>query len=118
LFVLLLYFMFFFAIVEFGRVMWLRSSVTYWAQLGARYAMVQGSGATQESVVNYVMSHVTNPPGEHVEVKVDWPDGAAAGSPVEVTVSLPFTFLIPGIELDAKLLSSSAQMTIAGPPSG
>lgn len=110
-------FMIFFAAIEFGWVMYLWHSVDYGARLATRYASVRGSGCTngsvcpvdQNAVKTYVQQTVplpgatvsaqwVDPPGSYFQQPQGACGAASAeyqGCVVNVTVSMPWHFIIP-----------------------
>jgi Flp pilus assembly protein TadG len=115
---LFLFFLLLFAIIEFGRAIWLSNAVAYGAQTAVRNAIVHGSNhatpATQASIRDEVVRAI---PGlRNADVLITWPDGNNnPGSLVQTTVSLDLTLAIPGGPR-FRTLRSQAESTIVGPP--
>jgi Flp pilus assembly protein TadG len=99
-------------IIEFGRAMWIKNSITAGARDGARFAAVRGanSGSPTDSagVAAYVKSKIPISP---LTVRPRWPSTTKnPGDPVQVIVEFAYAPLI-AIPLN-RTLSSSARMII------
>lgn len=95
-----------FGVFEFGRLSYLKTTVTAAAREGVRYAIVHGtsSGATADSaaVANYVIGRTKLSP---IVVKPSWRPGKAPGDTAEVQVSytyVPIVRLLPSRTLTSK----------------
>ncbi|HLI97434.1 MAG TPA: TadE/TadG family type IV pilus assembly protein [Candidatus Baltobacteraceae bacterium] len=106
-------------ILELGRALYTYHTIADAARLGARWAIVRGSGcidascpATQSSVKSYVLAHVPLLDPSSVTVTANWPSGEAAGDPVSVTVKYNFNFAVPYIG-NSLTMQSTSQMVIS-----
>ncbi len=95
-----------FGIVEFGRVVFAKTTITAAAREGVRYAIVRGgasgSVATATDVSNYVIGRTKLSP---IVVQTTWSPGQAPGDTVKVAVSYsyaPIVKLIPGRTFTAR----------------
>ena len=122
-----------FGILEFGRVMYTYHTVSNAARIGARWAMVRGSGcsvidhcgASSSDISNYVQSVVPMVDSGSMTITASWSnstdpstDCAAGGTNdpghlVCVTVSYPFNFALPFVSNSALTLTSTSKMVIA-----
>lgn len=126
-----------FGIFEFGRVMYMYHTVSNAARLGARWAIVRGSGcslldhcnATSSDIQSWVQSQVpvidsntlgvtaawsTASTDPSVDCSVTDPTGNnSQGHLVCVTVSYPFNFAIPFVGRTGLTISSTSKMVIA-----
>lgn len=128
-----------FGILEFGRVMYMYHTVSNAARLGARWAIVRGSGcstlgaldhcnATSSDIQSWVQSQVPLVDSGSLSVSATWststdpsvdcsvtdPTGNnAQGHLVCVTVAYPFNFAIPFVSQSALTLTSTSKMVIS-----
>ena len=122
-----------FAVIDFGRAMYTYSFVAQLARQGARWAIVRGSqcsvldhcNAQPSDVQTYVQSlslGVTNSSQITVNTtwpQSDWPPGLTPKQPgcvVVVTVSYPFSFLLPympSAQFPQIVMTSTSQMVIS-----
>jgi Flp pilus assembly protein TadG len=123
-----------FGIIQFGQVMYTYHTVSNGARLGARWAIVRGSGctspvpdcnATQAEIQSYVQSVSPNLNSSLLTVTVSWTSSAnpsaacgaggtnAPGNSVCVTVSYPFSFAVPLVSTQTLTLSSTSKMVIS-----
>ena len=104
-----------FGIMEFGRAIWIYSTVAHLAREGARYAIVRGteSGDTTDaaSVEAYVQSRAAGMPG--LTVTTTWDPDNDPGSVVQVRVDRQFDPIVPIVGLPTIPLSSTSRMVIA-----
>jgi Flp pilus assembly protein TadG len=123
-------FMIFFAAIEFGWVMYLYHSVDYGARLGSRYASVRGANCTNASVCPVTAALITTyvqqtaplpnatvsatwagPPATYFQQPVGTCGAGSAeyqGCVVNVTVSVPWHFVIPFVYTGNITLTSSS----------
>jgi len=93
-----------FAVVDFGRMMWLNNTVEHIAAEGARYAAVRGSDkptpVTASDIVTYVQDRADGIPDTDMTISVTWP-GVSVNPPpgfgVTVLVTYNYTYLIGGM---------------------
>lgn len=102
-----------FGIVEVGRGIWIKSTITAAAREGVRYAIVHGSesGATADSaaVANWVISKSGL---SGLTVRPTWPSGNKdPGSIAQVNVTYNFVSLIPVVP--SKTISSTSRQVIS-----
>ena len=104
-----------FGIMEFGRAIWIYSTVAHLAREGARYAIVRGteSGGTADaaSVEAYVQSRAAGMAG--LTVTTTWDPDNDPGSVVQVQVDRQFDPIVPIVGLPTIPLSSTSRMVIA-----
>lgn len=121
------------AVVEFGRALNYLNDANQLAANGARYAAVdRNPGGGGASLPDWIRSQADTAEArsggtEHVptpaQVEICFPDGGSTvGSPVRVTVRIPFRFMVLGILPDGvvpgpETLSGSATMRIERQPS-
>ena len=96
-----------FAVIDFGRMMWLNNTVEHIAAEGARYAAVRGSDkptpVTASEIVTYIQDRADGIPDADMTISVTWPEwpGAnvnpPAGGAVTVLVTYNYTYLIGGM---------------------
>ncbi|HEV3090156.1 MAG TPA: TadE/TadG family type IV pilus assembly protein [Candidatus Cybelea sp.] len=112
-------------IIDFARGMYTYGLTAQLARQGARWAIVRGSGCTlldhcnaqSSDVQTYVKSLTGVMPasnGKTVTATAAWPNSCnSAGCPVQVTVTVPFSFVtgvLPGATFN---MSSTSQMVIS-----
>jgi Flp pilus assembly protein TadG len=117
-----------FAIIDFGFALYMNHLVTDVSRMGARYAMVRGSGctspdcpATIASVQTYVRSISPIADPNQMTVDTAWSSGygcstkpyQAAGCTVSVTVTYPYQFAGSFLSAVTMPLSSTAENTIS-----
>ncbi len=87
-----LFFLLVFGMVEFGRMVMIQQVITNASREGARKAVLDG--ATSSNVKSAVVTYMTNGSvtiaTSNVTINPSDPTTAAAGSPVTVTISVPF----------------------------
>jgi Flp pilus assembly protein TadG len=119
-----------FAIIDFGRAMYTYASVAQLARQGARWAIVRGAQCTQLDHCGAVSTDVqTFVQGQSIgvmsansiSVTATWPpSGCPTGLPAKspgciviVTVSYPFSFMLPFLPTRQFVMSSTSQMIIS-----
>ncbi len=87
-----------FAIIEFGLMMWLNSTVEHVAAEGARYAAVRGAGkpapVSESDVIAYVQDRTDGIQDSDLTVKVTWTPNNSSGSTVTVLVTYTYDYII------------------------
>ena len=88
-----LFFLLVFGMVEFGRMVMIQQVITNASREGARKAVLDGatSSNVKSSVVTYMSNGGVTIATSNVTVNPTDPSTATAGSPVTVTVSVPFS---------------------------
>ena len=93
-----------FAVIDFGRMMWLNVTVEHIAAEGARYAAVRGSDkptpVTASEIVTYIQDRADGIPNADMTVLVTWPGAGVnppPGNSVTVLVTYNYTYLIGGM---------------------
>ncbi len=87
-----------FAVIDFGRMMWLNNTVEHVAAEGARFAAVRGSdkaspvNATQ--VTTYVQDRATGIPAADMTINVTWSPSNNPGGSVTVLVTYNYEYII------------------------
>jgi Flp pilus assembly protein TadG len=101
-----------FGVIEFGRLSYLKSTLTAAAREGVRYAIVHGtaSGSTADSaaVANYVKGRTQLSP---ITVLPTWSPGKAPGDTAFVQVSYSYVPIVRII--GSRTLTSKSQQVIA-----
>ena len=89
-----------FAIIDFGRMMWLNNTVEHAATEGARYAAIRGSNkpspATETQVVTFVQNRADGMALTPSEIDVTWTPNNNPGSTVTVQVTYNYEYIIAG----------------------
>jgi len=112
-----LFFLLVMGMIEYGRMVMVQQVITNASREGARRAVLDGAttAAVQSTVTNYMTSaKITSPT---VTVTPNPPSGAASGSPITVTVSIPFSqvsWLPTPMYLGAKTLTATTVMRREG----
>ena len=108
-----------FAVVEFGRLMLVYTTIGNAARIGARYAIVHAGDSTgTQTVVNGFLKVGTVSCSDCVTVSLPgYPDGTSAGCTlpgcrVNVTISYPYDPLLSYFRLGSINLTSSSQGVI------
>ena len=116
--VIVVFFMFVFGVMDFGRAIYTYHFVSNAAIEATRYAMVRGSNSTNpvtaSDVENYVKSRV--PQGidpSSLTVSTTWSPNNAPGSSVRIQVSDNFRCTTPFFMTYHMALSDSSQMVIS-----
>ena len=90
-----------FAIIDFGRMMWLNNTVEHVATEGARYAAVRGSNKSSpvdaDQVTTYVQDRATGVPAADMDISVTWSPNNNPGGSVTVVVIYNYDYIIGGI---------------------
>lgn len=101
-----------FGVIEFGRGVWVKTTVTTAAREGVRYAIVRGtlSGVVTDSaaVANYVKGK-TQLTG--IVVRPSWTPDKAPGSTVQVQVTYNYVPVVP--LMSARTITSTSRQVIA-----
>jgi Flp pilus assembly protein TadG len=117
-----------FGVIDFGRAAYAYAFVAQLAREGSRWAMVRGGqcskldncNAGQSQIQTYVRGlseGATNP--NNITVTATWPKcppGSSGNSPgcvVSVSVTYPFTFMLPFLPSLQLNMSSTSQMVIS-----
>lgn len=116
--VMVVFFMFVFGIMDFGRGLYAYHFVSNAACEATRYAIVRGSTSTDpataadiESYVRQITPAGINPDG--LTVSTTWSPNDAPGGSVRVQVSDNFRFMTPWFTRDQMTLSDASQMVIS-----
>ena len=100
-----------FGIIEFGRLIWSKTTITAAAREGVRYAIVHGStsGSVADSaaVANYVMARTQLSP---ISVRTTWADGNEPGDTAIVQVTYVYTPIVRVIA--SKTITSRSRQII------
>ncbi len=104
-------------VIDFGRVMWYRTTLEHAAREGVRFAAVRGSTsglpATQNDVETFVENRAVGITPANLGVTVSWAPNNNPGGRVTVRVTYDFTFFLIGfLPIDPMELRSSSTMTI------
>jgi len=87
-----------FAIIDFGRMMWLNNTVEHVATEGARYAAVRGSNKSspvdEDQVTSYVQDRATGVPAADMNISVTWSPNNNPGGSVTVLVTYNYEYII------------------------
>lgn len=88
-----LFFLLVFGMVEFGRMVMIQQVITNASREGARKAVLDGSSSSnvKNAVVTYMSNGGVTISTSNVTINPTDPSSAAAGNPVTVTVSVPFS---------------------------
>ena len=90
-----------FAIIDFGRMMWLTNTVEHVATEGARYAAVRGSNKSSPvdaaQVTSYIQDRATGIPAADMDISVTWAPNNNPGGSVTVLVTYDYEYIIGGI---------------------
>lgn len=90
-----------FGIIDFGRMMWMASSVEHAAAEAVRYAIVRGADAdvpaTATDIADYVNSRTAGMNPEDLSVAVNWSPNNWSGSLVSVTVGYRYDFFLANL---------------------
>ncbi len=104
-----------FGVAEFGRAIWIYSTVAHLAREGARYAIVRGAesgvAASASDVEAYVQGRAAGMTG--LVVTTAWDPDNETGSVVQVRVDRPFDPVVPLVGLGPVTLSSTSRLVIA-----
>ncbi len=101
-----------FGVIEFGRLSWMKTTVTAAAREGVRYAIVHGSAsgsvADSAAVANYVIGRTQLSP---ITVNPTWNPGKAPGDTSFVQVNYNYVPIVRII--GSRTISSKSQQVIA-----
>ncbi len=90
-----------FAVVDFGRMMWLNNTVEHVAAEGARYAAVRGADKASpvdvDQVKTYVRDRATGIPAGDMAIDVTWSPNNNPGGSVTVLVTYNYEYIIGGM---------------------
>ncbi len=90
-----------FAVIDFGRMMWLNNTVEHVAAEGARYAAVRGSNKSSpvsaSDVTTYVQDRATGIPAADMNISVTWSPSNNPGGSVTVVVTYDYDYIIGGM---------------------
>jgi Flp pilus assembly protein TadG len=106
-----------FGIIEFGRMLWVESTIEHAAAQGARYASVRGAESetpvTDAQIINFVESQVVGIKSSDVNVLVNWMPNKFSGSEVEIELDYQFEFVFFGFQpFGPVALEGTATMTV------
>jgi len=116
--VVVVFFMFVFGVMDFGRALYTYHFVSNAACEATRYAMVRGSASTSPATANDITDYVKaiTPMGinpSDITVSTTWSPNDAPGASVKVQVSDNFKFMTPVFMKYQLPLSGSSQMVIS-----
>ncbi len=87
-----------FAVIDFGRMMWLNNTVEHVAAEGARYAAVRGSNKSSPvdagQVTTYVQDRADGVPAADMDISVTWSPNNDPGGSVTVVVTYNYEYII------------------------
>ncbi len=87
-----------FAVIDFGRMMWLNNTVEHVAAEGARYAAVRGSNKASpvdaDQITTYVQDRATGVPAADMDISVTWSPNNNPGGSVTVVVTYDYEYII------------------------
>ena len=90
-----------FAIIDFGRMMWLNNTVEHVATEGARYAAVRGANKASpvdvDQVKTYVRDRAAGVPAADMDISVTWSPNNNPGGSVTVLVTYNYEYIIGGM---------------------
>jgi Flp pilus assembly protein TadG len=116
--VIVMFFMFVFGVMDFGRALYTYHFVSNAACEATRYAMVRGSSSTEPVTAADIESYVKSiaPEGidrDNLTVSASWSPNDSPGSTVRVQVGDNFRFMTPALVSYQMSLSGSSQMVIS-----
>jgi Flp pilus assembly protein TadG len=116
--VIVMFFMFVFGVMDFGRALYTYHFVSNAACEATRYAIVRGSSSTQPVTAADIESYVKSIAPEGVDrdnliISTSWSPNDSPGSSVHVQVSDNFRFMTPVLTSYQMTLSDSSQMVIS-----
>jgi Flp pilus assembly protein TadG len=114
---LLVLFVTFFGIMDFGRLVWTYTTIAHGAREATRYAIVHGSAsanpASVATIQGIVLSRSPGLSSSNITTTVTYsPNNQNAGSSVQVLVNYTFYPITPYIPVGAMTLKSTSQMVI------
>lgn len=112
-----LFFLAMFGTIDFGRAMWVYSTIESAATEGARYAAIRGSNklfpANESQVKTFVSGRAYALDVDTSDVTVTWTPDNDPGSQVTVQVEYDFSFLMIGfLPLPSLEFSTSSTLTV------
>lgn len=116
--VIVMFFMFVFGVMDFGRALYTYHFVSNAACEATRYAIVRGSSSTDPVTAADIESYVKSiaPEGvdrDHLIISTTWSPNDSPGSTVHIQVSDNFRFMTPVLTSYQMTLSDSSQMVIS-----
>jgi Flp pilus assembly protein TadG len=116
--VVVMFFMFVFGVMDFGRALYTYHFVSNAACEATRYAIVRGSSSTQPVTAADIESYVKSIAPEGIDrnnltVSTTWSPNDSPGSTVRVQVGDNFRFMTPVLISYQMNLSDSSQMVIS-----
>ena len=114
--VFLVFFVMIFGLMDFGRMVWTYTMISYGAREAARYAIVHGTAsghtASVSTIQGIVTSHAPGLDPNSVTTNVTFTPDQTAGSTAKVAVTYSFTPLVPYMPQGTISMKSTSQMTI------
>lgn len=116
--VVVVFFMFVFGVMDFGRALYTYHFVSNAACQATRYAIVRGSSSTDPVTATDIQNYVKSITPEGIDpnslkVSTTWSPNDSPGSSVHVQVSDNFKFMTPVLDSYQMTLSDSSQMVIS-----
>lgn len=116
--VVVMFFMFVFGVMDFGRALYAYHFVSNAACEATRYAIVRGSSSTQPVTAADIESYVKSRAPQGIDpnkltVSTTWSPNDSPGSTVRVQVSDNFQFMTPVLVTYKMTLNDSSQMVIS-----
>jgi Flp pilus assembly protein TadG len=120
-----------FGITEFGRALFTYHAISNAARIATRYAIVHGGNcktagcpATSDSIQTYVQNSTPGVDKNSLTATASWSGTALDGSTscatsekpgctVSVTVTYPFSYILPFLALGSISMSSTSQMVVS-----
>jgi Flp pilus assembly protein TadG len=103
-------------LLDFGRMVWSYTAVSYGAREATRYAMVRGSSSGQTATVaqiqGIVTSHTPGLDSSNTTTTVTFTPDQSPGSTVKVVVTYQFYPIAPYIPVGKIQMESTSQMVI------
>lgn len=86
-----------FGVIEFGRMLWVESTLEHAAADGARFAAIHGAESeipvTDAQIVTFVENRAQGLKSSDINVAVNWMNNNFSGSEVEIDVTYQFNFI-------------------------
>jgi Flp pilus assembly protein TadG len=116
--VIVMFFMFVFGVMDFGRALFTYHFVSNAACEATRYAIVRGSSSTEPVTASDIESYVKSIAPEGVDrdnliISTTWSPNDSPGSTVHVQVSDNFRFMTPVLTSYQMTFSDASQMVIS-----
>lgn len=113
-----IFFMAMMGTIDFGRAMWMSSTLQHIASEGSRFAAVRGAGnptpATVSDVTNFVRGRAVGLDPATLNINITWSPDNTSGSTVTVQVDYPYEYLMIGfLPLDPIQMSFASTMVIS-----